>query len=65
MAEGLLQQWKGRRCAMATASGGQLVATLRDVGTDGIMVEVVEPEQREGVVEFYPWHQVLLVVAQN
>ena len=64
MAEAVLKQWEGRRVAMATSSG-QLVATLRDVGTDGIMVEVVEPEQREGVVEFYPWHQVLRVVAQN
>ena len=65
MSEGLLQQWKGRQVTMATASGGQLVCMLRDVGTDGIMVEVLEPPKREGVVEFYPWHQVLLVVAQN
>ena len=64
MAEEVLKQWEGRRVAMATTSG-QLVATLRHVGTDGIMVEVVEPQQREGTDEFYPWYQVLRVVAQN
>jgi len=51
MAEGVLKQWEGRRVTVVTlgdpggiATGGQIIGTLREVGTDGIMLETERNE---------------------
>jgi len=68
MAEGVLKQWEGRRVTVVTlgdpggvATGGQILGTLREVGTDGIMLET---ERNEGRIEFRPWHAVRFVVEE-